>query len=116
MLILSHPTGNENVRHAVRSLSDAALLSEFWTSVYWRPEHWINHVLPNTFRSELNRRSFPDIHSSQIRSYPWREAGRLMARQLGLAKLIRHEVGKFSVDDVYRSLDQNVAARLLDPA
>src|SRR5512147_23721 len=114
MLILSHPTGNENVRHATRALSDAGILSEFWTSLYWPQEHWINGGLPRSLRSELNRRSFPFVHPHRIRAYPWREAGRLAARQLSLNRLIRHEVGTLSVDSVYRSLDRKVAAQLLN--
>lgn len=113
MLILSHPTGNENVRQAVRSLHDAELLSEFWTSVYWRQEYLINKILPHSIRNELSRRTFPYVRHQQVRSHPWREAGRLMARRLGLSTLIRHEVGRLSVDAVYRSLDKKVATQLL---
>jgi alpha-maltose-1-phosphate synthase len=115
MLILSHPTGNENVREATRSLDDAGLLSEFWTSVSWRPEHFLNSLLPNSLRKELNRRSFPHLRREQVVCRPWPEAGRLLARRFGIASLLRHEVGRFSVDAVYRSLDEEVAARLLRP-
>jgi starch synthase len=112
MVILSHPTGNANVREAARALNDVGLLSEFWTSVCWHREHALNSVLPRSVSSELNRRTFPQLHRDQVHCYPWLEIGRLVARRLSLKSLIRHEAGPFCVDAVYRSLDARVAARL----
>jgi len=112
MILFSHPTGNANVREAARALNEAGLLSEFWTSVCWNREHWLNRVLPSSLTGELERRSFSHIGRERIRCYPWIELGRLAARQLELSSLVRHEVGMFSVDAVYRSLDSKVAGRL----
>jgi alpha-maltose-1-phosphate synthase len=114
MLILSHPTGNPNVREAARALNEAGLLSEFWTSVCWNQECLLNRVLPRSLCRELDRRAFSHIGRDQLRCHPWIEFGRLAARQLGMASLMRHEVGMFSVDAVYRSLDSRVAERLYD--
>ena len=102
------------MRQAARALNEIQLLSEFWTSVYWRQEHRWNRLLPSSVRSELNRRSFPQVRQDQIRSRPWREMARLLAGRLGLTSLTRHEVGPFCMDAVYRSLDRRVAARLRD--
>jgi starch synthase len=112
MVILSHPTGNANVREAAKALNDAGLLSEFWTSVYWRPEHSLNALLPASLRRELGRRSFPQVPPSRLRSHPWMEAARLLATKFGSSGLVRHEVGRLSVDAIYRSLDRRVAAEL----
>jgi len=112
MLILSHPTGNANVRQAARALNEARLLSEFWTSICWQQEQRLNRVLPDSTVRELNRRSFSDVRPEQIHTVPWREVGRLMSLRLGLSSLSRHETGAFSVDAVYRSLDHKVARRL----
>jgi alpha-maltose-1-phosphate synthase len=112
MLILSHPIGNANVRQAVRALNDAGLLSEFWTSLSWRPEHPLAKVLPSSVSRELSRRTFTHVHQDQVHCYPWLEAGRLVASRFRLAGLTRHEVGWFSVDAVYRGLDTTVASRL----
>lgn len=114
MILFSHPTGNANVREALRALSDEGLLSEFWTSIYWRREHPLNNVLPQSVRRELNRRGFPHLRRHQVQCDPWLEVGRLMARHLRLSSLIRHEVGRFSIDAVYRRLDKSVAARLAE--
>ena len=112
MVLLSHPTGNANAREAARALNEVGLLSELWTSVYWRREHPLNLLLPGTVIRELNRRAFPHVDRNQVRCNPWRETGRLLANRLGFSTLTRHEVGRFSVDAVYRSLDRRVAARL----
>jgi glycosyltransferase involved in cell wall biosynthesis len=47
-----------------------------------------------------------------VRTFGWREAGRLLFQQLGLRFLTRPEAGPFSVDAVYSSLDRHVAGRL----
>jgi starch synthase len=112
MLILSHPVGNANVRQAVRALNDVGLLSEFWTSVSWPPDHPFDKLLPRSVSRELNRRTFTHVRRDQVHCYPWLEAGRLLASRFGLPGLTRHEVGRFSVDAVYRGLDATVASRL----
>ena len=113
MLILSHPTGNANVRETVRALNEAGLLAEFWTSIYWRQDNSLNRVLPRAVGRELRRRSFSHVSSHQVHSNPWSEVGRLLSTRLGLSTLSRHEAGLFSVDAVYRSLDRKLAASLL---
>ena len=112
MLILSHPTGNANVREVARALNEAGLLSEFWTSVCWNQAQLLNRVLPRSLCRELDRRAFPHIGRDQLHCHPWVELGRLTARQLNISSLIRHEVGRLSLDAVYRGLDSRVAARL----
>ena len=111
-MILSHPTGNPNVREAIAALTDAGLLSEFWTSIYWRQDAALNRLLPHSLCRELNRRTFPCVSRRQVYCYPWRELARLTARQLRLSRFIRHETGTFCVDAVYRALDARVASRL----
>ena len=112
MILLSHPTGNEFVREAVRALNEAGLLSEFWTSVSWNQHHFLNRIVPRSVSRELGRRTFSHVRPDQLHCYPWIELGRLAARQLNLSSLLRHEEGKFSVDGTYRALDSRVAARL----
>ena len=114
MILLSHPTGNANLREAVRALDEAGLLAEFWTSVCWNQEHWLNRVIPCSASRKLGRRAFSHVGRDQLHCHPWVELGRLVSRQLNLSSLLRHEVGRFSVDAVYRSLDSRVAARLHD--
>ena len=112
MLILSHPTGNANVRETARALNESGLLTEFWTSINWRRESALNRVLPEAVTRELNRRSFSHVPRNQVHSCPLREMGRLLSARLDLSKLNRHETGVFSVDAVYHSLDRKLASTL----
>ena len=112
MILLSHPTGNANVREAARALNEHGLLSELWTSLYWRRDHPLNAILPATLTRELCRRMFPLVDRHRVHCNPGPDALRLLSNRVGLSGLVRHEFGRFSVDAVYRSLDHKVAARL----
>lgn len=112
MILLTHPTGNQNVRQAALALASAGLLREFWTCIQWDETGVFDRLLPESIRRELRRRSFPPELRPFIRISPWREWGRLLAARLGWAALLRSETGMFSVDAVYRALDRRVASRL----
>ena len=112
MILFSHPTGNANVRHAALALAEAGLLAEFWTGVSWNPEAAVNRLLPGKIRNQLCRRALPEMLRARARHVPWREAGRMLASQLGLSGWIAHETGAFSIDAVYRGLDRAVARRV----
>lgn len=99
MILLSHPTGNENVRQAVLAFQEAGLLGEFWTCVNWDPDLWVNRFLPGRFRHQFARRSFPQPVRPFVRTAPLRETGRLL-------------FGLGDIDAVLRDLDRKVAARL----
>ncbi len=112
VIVLSHPTGNANVRQTVQALGEAGLLREFVTSLKWDRDSRVNWVLPRSIRSELGRRSFADIGRARIYTSPCLDAARLLASRLKLTTLTKHETGLFSVDAVYRQIDRTVAARL----
>lgn len=113
MILLSHPTANQNVRQAALALVEANLLAEFWTCLNWKQGGFIDHSLPARFRKELGRRSFSERVEPFIVTFPWREAARLLSQQLGLSSLTRGESGIFGLDAVYQSLDRRVAKRIL---
>lgn len=112
MVILAHPTGNQNVRNAALSFAEAGVLQEFWTCLAWRNDGWSDHIHPEALRRELSRRSLPADLMPFVRTRPWREAGRLLSARLGLQWLTTHERGVFSVDAVYEDLDRCIAKRL----
>lgn len=114
MILMAHPTGNSNVRHAALALHRDGLLGEFWTCLNYRDRGWLRRVLPGSLRGQLRRRACPDELHPKIRTFSCREALRLLAPRLGLGFLARHETGPVSVDAVYRSLDRQVARRLED--
>lgn len=111
MILLSHPTANQNVRHAARAFAGANLLKEFWTCVNWKQDGLLDRLtaFSGRFQNELRRRSFPAELAPFIRTVPWRELGRQAVGQIGWKQLTRKEDSLFSVDSVYRSLDRRVA-------
>jgi glycosyltransferase involved in cell wall biosynthesis len=112
MILLSHPTGNANVRHAALGLQRADLLGEFWTCLNFNETPILRKILPRSVSGKLGRRSFPKELSPRMRSFPFREIVRLLAPRAGLSSLVRHETGPFSIDAVYHSLDRKISARL----
>lgn len=111
-ILVSHPTGNANVRAAIEAFSKYDILAEFNTTIAISPDtRWLRFI-PGSIKSELLRRSY-NIDSRLIQRNPFREMGRLGLPKLGLKQPTRHEFGKFSVDAVYQSLDNAVANKLL---
>jgi glycosyltransferase involved in cell wall biosynthesis len=114
VILLSHPTANQNVRQTALALAEDGLLEEFWTCVDWKQSGFLDRCLsflPGV-RKELRRRSFSAELTPFIKTFPWREWGRLMSGRIGLNSLAQHETGFFSMDAVYHSLDRHVARRL----
>ncbi len=114
-VLVSHPTGNANVRAVLRGLSRADLLGEFWTTVGLPAALTGTPWLPQQTRRRLRQRSFPEAAWASTHMRPFRETMRLFARRLKLDSLTRHETGWASVDAVYHALDRSVARRLLRP-
>ncbi len=110
MILLSHPIGNEFVRHALTAFDRAGMLGEFWTTLSWNPHSPIDRMLPLRFREILQRRSFPNSIRSRTRTIPLRETIRLLAGAIGVTS--KHETGTFSIDTIFRELDRKVADRL----
>jgi len=111
VILLSHPTANQNVRQAAMAFLEAGLLEKFWTCVSWKKDGLLDRLAASSarFRNELRRRSFPVELTPFIRTVPWRELGRQGAVQIGWEQLTRDEDALFSIDAVYRSLDRRVA-------
>lgn len=99
MIILSHATGNENVRQAAQALQEADLLGEFWTTISWNSSSPLHRLLSSALQQTLARRSFPGSLRKRTHTMPAREVMRLLG-------------GMFDIDSVSRALDRRVAARL----
>ncbi len=110
-IILTHPTGNRNVRAVLSSFDKAGLLAGFNTTVLVEASaSWLK-VLPSGLRSELLRRTYP-IPSSRVTTRPILEGLRLALPKFGLSKFTKQEKSFASIDSVYRDLDKNVSNRL----
>lgn len=115
-LVLSHPTANSNVRALAAKLAKENMLYEFDTTIaFFEDDIWqrLKNIGP---LADLQRRSFDLGIKQYTRTHPLREAGRMLASKAGLNFLTKHEKGLFSIDAVYRSLDNRVAARLPNAA
>ncbi|MEI6946689.1 glycosyltransferase family 4 protein [Paraflavisolibacter sp. H34] len=111
-VLISHPTGNANMRAAAAGFLAAGILGELNTAIATYPGtllYWLSTFGP---LSELRRRNFPPGLKPLTRQYPWKEAGRLAASRAGMHAWTRHEKGRFCIDAVYHSLDDHVGKRL----
>lgn len=112
-IILSHPTGNTNVRAIADGLLKANVLFEFNTSIASFPNNF--WFFMGQFKSlrDFRRRSFNPSLKPYTKLHPFGELGRAFSNKLGWASLIKHEVGIFSVDRNYQGFDKQVSKRLL---
>jgi glycosyltransferase involved in cell wall biosynthesis len=111
-VLMSHPTGNQNVRNALRSLVEHHMLAEFWTTVAWNPESRWNLLLPSRLQSQLGRRAFAEAPRERVRCVPSREVVRLGLRSSPIERLLCSGERPFSVIGMYRHFDGRVARRL----
>jgi len=112
-VLLSHPTGNANVRQALRALHERGMLAAFYTAVAWNGDAAWNKLLPLRLSRELNRRAFPDVPSRLIHTSPLRELLRVALGRSGRRGLRPPTDSPFSVEAVYRHADK-VAAKALE--
>ncbi len=108
-VILSHPTGNANVRAVLTALENSQNLDSFWTSVAIPSQISNWNLLGRSLRRELGRRTFNETPYYNIRTNPTRELVRL-ARPLFSHKVFtRHETGWASVHQIYQTMDKSVS-------
>lgn len=111
-IIVSHPTGNANVRAAVKGMANSNILGKFYTSIASFPRTILSFLGKIGPLAELNKRTFDPQLKAHTKMWPWYELGRLLSSKAGLKKLTRHEEGVFSIDGVYRNFDEYVAGIL----
>lgn len=111
-VIVSHPTSNQNNRAVLKGLHDAGMMYKFYTAIGVFPGDVLNHLSQYGSFKEIARRQFdPDLKHVTATS-PFMELSRLLSSKLGLKSLVKHEIGRFSVDAIYQSLDRKVASSL----
>ena len=72
-VILSHPTGNRNVREVMAALLRTDQLVEFHTTITADPKSpWLK-ILPGTFQKEWLRRHY-DVPKEKLKSHPFTES------------------------------------------
>lgn len=101
-VLLSHPTGNANVRSVLRGLVKAGMLDSFCTSIACFPNSILELLGNISFFNEVKRRKFDSEIRPYTHSFPAKELGRIISSKLNIGSLIKHEKGIFSVDSVYK--------------
>jgi glycosyltransferase involved in cell wall biosynthesis len=112
-VLLSHPTGNANVRAIASGLALAGDLDSFYTTIATFTGTILDKAGQLPGLAELKRRNFDTILSARTHTYPWVELGRVVSRKSGIKSLTAHESGPFCIDKVYQSLDKHVAEKLV---
>ena len=114
MIFLSHPTGNANVRAIAKGLASKGILYQFNTTIAAFPGN-IWFILGGFGPlAEFRKRNFDTILQPLTKSYQWYELGRSLANKLKIKSLVKHESGKFSIDQIYIRFDKQVARKLLN--
>lgn len=111
-VLISHPTGNQNVRNALASLTERGMLAEFWTTVAWDAQSRSNRLLPAGMRRLLERRTYAEAPRERVKCVPSRELLRLGVKPAFLNGLLTSGERPFSIIGVYRHFDGKVARRV----
>lgn len=112
MIITSHPTGNQNFRHATLAFYQSNRLARMYTTLAWDSNSPLAKILPTGIKRILQRREYHEIPSELISQHAAFEACRLLALKLKISSLTTHETGLLSVDRIYREFDAYVAEQL----
>lgn len=109
-VVVSHPTGNANLRNVLRALQDANFLGSFHTTIaVFRQTFWGSlSQMPGC--GVLKRRQYSDALREITKTHSKREAVRLLAIRLGISDLVNDEHAWASIDSVAGELDGFVAS------
>lgn len=100
-VIVSHPTGNANVRAVVSGLLKAGMLEKFITAIaYFNNSKWLKTIF-----KDANRREFDENLKPYTKTHSFYETGRHVLNKLGFSALTEKEHNPFSVASIYKELD-----------
>lgn len=111
-VLLSHPTGNANVRNTLRAFYEAGILGQFVTTVATFDDNLFGKVSSCKLGAELKRRGYDRCLQPYTRQYPGRELCRMLSAKLGLGLLSAKEGSPFSVQRIYEAIDRKAAQQL----
>lgn len=111
-ILISHPSGNSNVRAIAKGFLTQGLLYQFHTSIAVFPNNFWHKIAKLKGLGDIKRRSFDSGLQSYTEVYPIKELGRMLASKLSLSSLTKSETGFFCVDRIYQNLDRKIAGKL----
>ncbi len=112
MIILSHPTGNFNVRMTAKALYEAKVLEEFHSCLCLPKNNLIVNMFGTKVKEEYERRVFADLPQRLQFSHPYREIARIANQRLKIVKINEKKKNRISIDSIYKDFDSQIAARL----
>jgi len=115
MIVVSHVTGNTNVRELLSVLESAGRLHSYHTSLAFDKSDILVRIAPEAVRQELLRRSYP-LPKSRIVAQQLRELMRLFFVQLSRDSSLSLPSGWQSVYPLYVDLDRRVARFISKPS
>jgi glycosyltransferase involved in cell wall biosynthesis len=110
-VILSHPTGNQNVRNLVQGLNDKDLLDYFFTTFGVYDDNIFSKLKFGPF-AELSRRSYSSELKGHIKFHPLLEFYRLLSIKLKYRRLYNSDTSIFSDARIFENFDKYVASKL----
>jgi glycosyltransferase involved in cell wall biosynthesis len=108
MILLSHPTGNQNSRAVLHAFAQEELLYEFHTSYALFQEHFLQKKLA----PQLARRQFDQHLKQKIKTYPYFEFTQRVLNKIKLEWLVPREGDKISMYDTGKYMDRRIAKRI----
>ena len=107
-IVVSHPTGNANVRAIVSAFFEADMLGKFFTTAAYFPDSfWLKLGI-----KDIDRRIFDSRLKSYTITHPLREIARIVTSKINLPYFTTGKLSPFSVDAVYKSLDKFLSEKL----
>lgn len=112
MILVSHPTGNNNVKELIKEMDSKNMLYSFETCVAINENSSIIKILPKTIREELLRRAFL-VKKERIKQSRFREIVRIILSRTRMGNMIKNNKGPFGIDAINKELDKSVAKKLI---
>ncbi|MBE6281742.1 MAG: glycosyltransferase family 4 protein [Bacteroides sp.] len=111
-IVISHPTGNTNVRSVIHVLHNNGILDTFHTCISCFKNSYL-YYLSYIFK-DIKRREFVYSIKNKTQTYPIKELSRIICQKLHLTIFTTHETGIFCIDNVYKDLDKKVSTYIKD--
>lgn len=112
MTIVSHPSGNANVRQVLQALNDRAMLTEYVTFFATIKGGVFDLLARLPGCGEFERRRLSSSYGEKCAQLPWPELLRLLGQRFGLGFLIGHQTGLVCTDRNNQRLGKFAAGRL----
>ncbi|WCT13834.1 glycosyltransferase family 4 protein [Mucilaginibacter jinjuensis] len=111
-LVLSHLTGNANVKNAAYGFAKRGILSEYHVSLAAFPDSLLYSMGSVRMLSEIRRRLHDPILESCTKMWPWFELGRIISLKAGIKSLTQPPKSLFNIHSVVKNFDAHVASQL----